>query len=105
MFSLYICDQAPDPFNDKSNGLASNASNEFQTDKFATTFDDHTPVGGFGGGFNDSFAGGFSTGAAEPFGLKQDPFGDKRSANPAITPDVSGTSSPMHNDGESLAYS
>lgn len=88
---LLFLEQEPDPFNDKSNSVDGNASNEFHTDKFVTTFDDNAPIaGGFGSGFDDSFNSGFASSANDAFGsAKADPFGDTRGAPPAVTPDVS----------------
>lgn len=87
-FLVLSITQAPDPFNDKSNGVSATDNNEFKSDRFVTTFDDSS-TGGFGGGFDDSFNSGFAAGRDDPFASKQDPFGDKSGALPAVTPDVS----------------
>lgn len=85
--------QAPDPFNDKSNGFDGDASNEFKSDNFATAFDDNVQsAAGFGSGFDDSFSSTFAGKPSDPFAAtskRHDPFGDGRGTIPAVTPDVS----------------
>lgn len=88
LFSMPFQEPKIDPFNDKNSGFDDDfKSNGFTADPFGSSGFDS----GFNAraGFDDSFGNSFPN-RADAFGASQgsDPFGDKRGAVQAVTPDV-----------------